>query len=409
MSLSVSAVADPATGREREILTVASAHLNTMGVSVEWFSDIADTLGLTRPALYNYFADREDLQFRCYLMACDELGQRFDMAQASHEDPVDILTGFLAINLSAAPELAVMSELAALRPEQRDAVTARQDGLVARIADEIRRGIDAGRIRDLDACLLARTLLGLASWPSLLSRWGSPTDRTLLARGVHSFLLRGLAMRPGEALPLPDRLAPLAPVRPDLFSRADISAARRESVLIAASALFNTRGIGATRVDDVAERLGLSKRIVYHHVGQKQDLVDACVERAYRYSAALMSAAEAFEGPRVQALTTAIRDIVLANSDPAACIMVPYVGYGQVGAAERVAVRDHVARMIEGYRTLIAAGIAEGSVRPVDVEAALLALPGLFCWSANAPDQSAEGVTRRADLLASIAARGILA
>ncbi|MET0274752.1 MAG: TetR family transcriptional regulator [Phenylobacterium sp.] len=402
-------MAGPATGREREILAVASAHLNTMGVSVEWFSDIADTLGLTRPALYNYFADREDLQFRCYLMACDELGQRFDMAQASHEDAVDILTGFLAINLSAAPELAVMSELAALRPEQRDAVAARQDALVTRIADEIRRGIDAGRIRDLDARLLARTLLGLASWPALLSRWGSPADRTLLARGIRSFLLRGLATRPEEAVPLPEPLAPLARVRPDLFSRADISAARRESVLIAASALFNTRGIGATRVDDVAERLGLSKRIVYHHVGQKQDLVDACVERAYGYSATLMSAAEAFEGPRAQALTTAIRDIVLANSDPAACVMVPYVGYGQVGAAERAAVRDHVARMIDGYRTLIAAGIAEGSVRPIDIEAAQLALPGLFCWSANAPDQSAEEVARRAELLASIAARGILA
>gem|GEM_PF-4958352 len=407
--MSVSAVADPATGREREILTVASAHLNTMGVSVEWFSDIADTLGLTRPALYNYFADREDLQFRCYLMACDELGQRFDVAQASHEDPVDVLTGFLAINLSAAPELAVMSELAALRPEQREAVTARQDGLVTRIAGEIQRGIDGGRIRDLDSRLLARTLLGLASWPSLLSRWGSPADRTLLARGVQSFLLRGLATRPEDAVPLPQRLAPLAPVRPDLFSRADISAARRESVLIAASALFNTRGIGATRVDDVAERLGLSKRIVYHHVGQKQDLVDACVERSYLYSAALMSAAEAFEGPRVQALTTAIRDIVLANSDPAACIMVPYVGYGQVGAAEQAAVRGHVARMIEGYRALITAGIAEGSIRSIDVEAALLALPGLFCWSANAPDQAAEDVARRAELLASIAAAGILA
>ena len=120
-----------------------------MGVSVEWFSDIAETLGLTRPALYNYFADREDLQYRCYLMACDELGQRFEVARASHEDPVDVLTGFLAINLSAAPELAILSEIAALRPEQRDAVMAQQEPLVARIAEEVHRGIDAGRIRDL--------------------------------------------------------------------------------------------------------------------------------------------------------------------------------------------------------------------------------------------------------------------
>lgn len=403
------AEADPTRTREHEILTVASAHLNTMGVSVEWFSDIAETLGLTRPALYKYFADREDLQYRCYLLACDELGRRFAAAQAAEQRPVDILMRFVASNLDAAPELAVMSELAALRDDQRRAILARQGDLTAMIAAEIRRGVKAGAIRDLDAEFLARTLLGLASWPALLARWGAAGDRGLLMQGASELLLRGLAARPDGNRPPAARLAPLDRRRPDVFSRADVNAAKRESVLIAASALFNRRGIGATRIDDVADALALSKRAIYHYVGQKQDLVDACVERSYAHALAVMAAAERSPGSRMGALAASIRDVVVASSDPEVCVMVPYVGYGQVSPAQQAAVGAHVAAMSAGYRRLLEAGVNEGSIRGVGLEAVQLMLPGLFCWTANAEVSDLAEVERRADAVADLVAHGILA
>jgi AcrR family transcriptional regulator len=407
--LPVTTEADPTRTREREILTVASAHLNTMGVSAEWFAAIADTLGVTRPALYKYAADREDLQYRCYRLTCDELQARFETAQAASSDSIDVLTGFLGRNLEGGPELAVMSELFALREHQRRDVEARQEGLVAMIAATVRAGQTEGRIRaGVEADLLARTLLGLISWPALLARWGAAYDPAHLEKGLLEILLHGLA---AGADGFAESAAPLAAMRRprlDVFSRSDLNAAKREIILIAASSLFNRRGIGATRIDDVADALQLSKRAVYHHVGQKQDLVDACVERSYQHALAVMAAADALAGSRMAALTASIRDVIVASSDPDVCVMVPYVGYGQVSPGQRAAVAAHVAAMAAGYRRLLETGVAEGSIRHVDLDAAQVAIPGFFCWTANTGTIDAGAIERRAAAIADLIARGIL-
>lgn len=379
-----------------------------MGVSVEWFSDIAGTLGLTRPALYKYVTDREDLQFRCYQYACEELSRRFAMAQALEDEPVNVLLRFLETNISGLPELAVMSELFALRETQQQEILMLQSDLIGVIAGEIERGISARAIRPLDAELLAQTLLGLSSWPAMLSRWGAPGDKGLLALGTRELLLRGLAVDPEIKLAAAPTLRSARP-RPDVFSRSAVNAAKRENVLIAASALFNRRGIGATRIEDVAAALSLSKRAVYHYVGQKQDLVDACVERSYEHSLSVMAAAGELQVSPLSAIAVCIREVIVASGDPDVCVMVPYVGYGQVSAKEQASVREHVEQMLVGYRRLLEAGVRNGSIRDVGIEAIQLSLPGIFCWSANVPAADVNDLERRSEALADIAVRGILA
>src|SRR5579859_8289058 len=81
--------------REWDILTVASRHLNTMGVSAEWFGEIASELGISRPALYNYVIDRDDLLFRCYLRSCEALEDILKQATSASRDPVQVLDAFL--------------------------------------------------------------------------------------------------------------------------------------------------------------------------------------------------------------------------------------------------------------------------------------------------------------------------
>lgn len=89
--------------------------------------------------------------------------------------------------------------------------------------------------------------------------------------------------------------------------------------------------------------------------------------------------------------------------------MVPYVGYGQVSAKEQASVREHVGQMLVGYRRLLEAGVRDGSIRDIGIEAIQLSLPGLFCWSANVPAPDLTELEQRADALAEIAVRGILA
>jgi TetR/AcrR family transcriptional regulator len=59
------------------------------------------------------------------------------------------------------------------------------------------------------------------------------------------------------------------------------SAATAASILAAATKEFATYGFGGGRVDRIAERAGVNKRMIYHHYGHKQGLYLAVLEQAY--------------------------------------------------------------------------------------------------------------------------------
>ena len=52
-------------------------------------------------------------------------------------------------------------------------------------------------------------------------------------------------------------------------------------ILDAATAEFAELGLGGARVDRIAERAGVNKRLIYYYFGSKEDLFRAVLERAY--------------------------------------------------------------------------------------------------------------------------------
>ncbi|MBO6782160.1 MAG: TetR family transcriptional regulator [Alphaproteobacteria bacterium] len=57
--------------------------------------------------------------------------------------------------------------------------------------------------------------------------------------------------------------------------------ASRERILAAATAEFASKGFGAARVDEIARRAGINKRMLYHYFGNKDDLFRAALEEIY--------------------------------------------------------------------------------------------------------------------------------
>lgn len=55
----------------------------------------------------------------------------------------------------------------------------------------------------------------------------------------------------------------------------------RASILAAATQEFAENGIGGARVDAIAERAGINKRMLYHYFGDKEQLYLAVLEEAY--------------------------------------------------------------------------------------------------------------------------------
>jgi len=59
------------------------------------------------------------------------------------------------------------------------------------------------------------------------------------------------------------------------------SAATAAAILAAATKEFASYGFGGGRVDRIAERAGVNKRMIYHHYGHKRGLYLAVLEQAY--------------------------------------------------------------------------------------------------------------------------------
>lgn len=57
--------------------------------------------------------------------------------------------------------------------------------------------------------------------------------------------------------------------------------ATRRALLAAAIAEFADKGLAGARVDEIAQRAGVNKQLVYHHFGNKEDLFRAALEDVY--------------------------------------------------------------------------------------------------------------------------------
>jgi AcrR family transcriptional regulator len=55
----------------------------------------------------------------------------------------------------------------------------------------------------------------------------------------------------------------------------------QESILRAAMAEFSTAGLGGARMDGIAERAGVNKRLIYYYFGNKESLFLAALETTY--------------------------------------------------------------------------------------------------------------------------------
>src|SRR3546814_7162119 len=67
--------------------------------------------------------------------------------------------------------------------------------------------------------------------------------------------------------------SPFRTVREREVERAE----KRQAVLVAAVRMFNERGFHATSLDDVAASLGVTKPVIYHYLGNKDQVVFECV------------------------------------------------------------------------------------------------------------------------------------
>jgi AcrR family transcriptional regulator len=80
-----------------------------------------------------------------------------------------------------------------------------------------------------------------------------------------------------------------------------------ETVVSVAVAVFNERGYDGTSMADLAERLGIAKSAIYHHVAGKEELLRLALDRAMDALFAVADEVQALDEPAVVRLEQLVR------------------------------------------------------------------------------------------------------
>lgn len=157
---------------------------------------------------------------------------------------------------------------------------------------------------------------------------------------------------------------------------------KRQAIIRAAARVFSRRGSHGAKLDDVAERLGVSTAALYRYVSNKNDLILACHEEAMEIADKALTAGEEAGDTGLEKIYLGLRNYLLemmAVLGVPALIMEENALVGD--AAERIyGLRDDYERRL---RALVVEGQRDGSIIAVEPKIAVFMLLGTMHWVAK--------------------------
>ena len=191
--------------REAQILNVAVEMFGTRGYDRTALKDIADAIGITKPALYYYFRDKDALYARVVVEALRQLVDFVRERTEAQADPEARLREFI---LSAAIFLdehrstwllASHGFWAAQTGTLRSEALSLRDQFEGMLRGCLADAVSSGKLREVDVALAGRLML---SGLNQIHRWHSPHGPLTVVQVAEryiDFVLNGLRNPAAEA------------------------------------------------------------------------------------------------------------------------------------------------------------------------------------------------------------------
>lgn len=156
-------------------------------------------------------------------------------------------------------------------------------------------------------------------------------------------------------------------------------ATKRDAVLQTAARLFIEKSYGRTAMNDVAQRLNITKPALYHYFQNKEQILLEC----YRLGTALIEdtlteiAAHCGTGlEKVQAFVYSYANVMTVNFGR--CVM--RLDEGDLSEEARAEVRRYKRKIDRRLRGFLQEGINDGSIAVCDTKIAAFAIAGALNW-----------------------------
>ncbi|MEU7812264.1 TetR family transcriptional regulator [Pseudonocardia sp. NPDC049154] len=261
-----------AAQRRDQLAHVAARRFHELGYHRVSLGDVAAEAGVTGPAVYRHFRNKEALLAAAIVSGLDLVQAAVD--EASPGPLEDLVTAVAEVGL-ARPDMWVLlqRESRFLAPESRAEIQARFAEVIDGFSRRLRR--QRPEIRPEDARLLVTAATAVLSLPS--------TTHTSLTPEEYRHELTSAAL---ACLRTNVASAGAPPAAPDTAARAPEPTSRREQIVDTAVELFFARGYTGVSLDDIGAAVGIAGPSILHHFATKADILVTAFDRASQRLAA---------------------------------------------------------------------------------------------------------------------------
>jgi len=163
-------------------------------------TEICEGLGISRPTLYWYFEDKEDILFSVHKDRIESRIQPIVARMNETEDPLLRLHYFIREYISAVclhrDTKALINETEYLAPEHSEWVRKHWRDVLQSVRGAIRELKNMGKIKDLPELFVAFNLIGMVTWPYTWFDYSRPEGIESLIDTIEEMFFAGV-LEPG--------------------------------------------------------------------------------------------------------------------------------------------------------------------------------------------------------------------
>jgi AcrR family transcriptional regulator len=188
--------------KREAVIRAAARAFNERGFHHTSLDDIAADLGVTKPTVYYYVANKEQLLFECFLAGLRPIRAAFrdvePLAGTGRDRLQAVIRGYATAIASEYGWCMVRAHDQDLGAEMRREINALKSEIDQGIRRLLRAGIDDGSIGPCDPKIAAFALAGALNWIAHWYRADQPLSATEIADAFVAFFERGLLPRAGS-------------------------------------------------------------------------------------------------------------------------------------------------------------------------------------------------------------------
>jgi AcrR family transcriptional regulator len=191
-------VDEPREAKRLSILKAAARIFNERGFHQTSVADVADALGVSKPFLYYYLKNKDDILFECSRIATEQLHAVLDEARTARLSGWERLRGLLrgyAQVMTTDFGICLIRNTAPgfLPPQARRKLWAGRRRLNSEVERIIAQGIADGSIRSCDPKMVSFALFGAFNWISFWYQDKGPLNADTIADYYIDLFARGIA------------------------------------------------------------------------------------------------------------------------------------------------------------------------------------------------------------------------